>query len=290
MSTNEHIYLPDILACLPEIFYAHARDSKIYHILDQYSKSTVLNSNLTDPENGFIDFGTFGNINFPFTKMGNITSLDLFGLDELIIFAFYAVNRKKYKNVADIGANIGLHSIMMSRCGWHVQAYEPDPFHASLLRRNLELNNIKDEVTVIESAVSDQVGTLEFVRVLGNTTSSHLAGAKDNAYGELERFPVQVEAISNIFTHVDFIKMDVEGQEAKIICATSSKDWVKTDMMLEVGSSQNASLIFDHLGSMQINMFSQKRNWNIVKTLDDMPHHYTEGSLFVSSKTSMPWG
>ena len=61
----------------------------------------------------------------------------------IIIFSYYWTNRKRYKNVADIGANIGLHSILMSRCGWQVTAYEPDPIHCDLIKRNLDLNNVK---------------------------------------------------------------------------------------------------------------------------------------------------
>ena len=45
-----------------------------------------------------------------YVPMGRIDSLHLFGLDtELVIFAFYQHNKSRYRNVLDIGANIGLH-------------------------------------------------------------------------------------------------------------------------------------------------------------------------------------
>src|SRR4051794_14324562 len=80
-------------------------------------------------ERGAVDFGPFGPLSMPYTKMGAIDSLDLFGLDELIIFAFYHANRTRYRSALDIGANLGLHSLVMSKCGFNVTAFEPDPWH-----------------------------------------------------------------------------------------------------------------------------------------------------------------
>ena len=176
----------------------------------------------------------------------------------------------------------------MSRCGWQVNAYEPDPIHANLLRRNLNLNSI-ERVNVFEDAISDKPGTLEFVRVLGNTTGSHLAGAKLNPYGQLERFPVNVLPIDGVMLNADFVKLDAEGQEKTILLGTNAKQWETTDMMLEVGSPENALAIFKHMTALGVNLFSQKNNWSPVTILDDMPTSYKEGSLFISTKLKMPW-
>ena len=142
------------------------------------------------PERVERDFGPFGRISLPYTKMGAIDSVDLFGLDELIIFSFYRANRGRYKRVLDIGANLGLHSMIMSRCGFQVRALEPDPWHYGLLKENLAANGASS-VEPIQAAVSTADGEAQFVRVLGNTTGSHLAGSKDS-YGEKETFAVSI--------------------------------------------------------------------------------------------------
>src|SRR5512139_1537748 len=85
-------------------------------------------------------FGYFGYLEFPYVKMGRIDSLDLFGVTELIIMAFYWENRYRYKRVLDIGANLGLHSILMDKLGWEVKAYEPDFQHYGYLLGNLQRN------------------------------------------------------------------------------------------------------------------------------------------------------
>jgi FkbM family methyltransferase len=277
-----------IINCLPEIFQLHSRNTKIYELLSAVASDLIKESVLSEEGHLPIDTGVFGKIVFPYTKMGAIDSLDLFGLDELIIFSYYWTNRMRYRNVADIGANIGLHSLLMSRCGWQVNAYEPDPVHCDLIKRNLNLNNV-NSVTLFEAAVSDKAGSFEFTRVKGNTTGSHLTGSKKTPYGELDKFRVDVEAIFDIMNRVDFIKLDVEGHEAVIIKSTNTKDWEGVDMMLEVGSPENAEDIFKHLNEIRVNCFSQKNGWKRVSSIADMPIGYREGSLFISTKDVMNW-
>ena len=280
--------LGEIIELLPALAAQHARTSSIYQALDQISQALVAKSRFASELNEAVTLGSYGPVVFPFVKMGSISTLELFGLDELIIFAFYWNNRNRYRNAADIGANLGLHSILMAKCGWDVTAFEPDPFHAKRLSSNLQLNSIT-KVKLAEAAVSDKTGTLEFVRVLGNTTSSHLAGAKNNAYGLLEKFPVKVESIAAIMPTVDFVKMDAEGQEKIIILGTTSEHWRNTDMILEVGSEQNAFAIYQHLQKIGVRAFAQKLGWAEVISLEDMPTNYKQGSLFITQKSQMFW-
>jgi FkbM family methyltransferase len=233
------------------------------------------------------EFGRFGNVCFPYNRMGAIDSLDLFGLDELIILLFYWSNRALYRRTVDIGANLGLHTIIMSRCGFHVTSFEPDPVHFELLRRNTALNNVND-VELRRAAVSSSAGKSMFVRVLGNTTGSHLAGAK-NSYGEREEFEVTVEAAAPLFASADLVKLDAEGQEREIVLSTGANDWNGTDAMMEVGSEANARAIFDHLSTLGVNMFVQQKGWKLAERAEDIPTSHRQGSLFASRRPRMPW-
>jgi FkbM family methyltransferase len=146
---------------------------------------------------GQMNFGPFGSLQLGYHRMGAIDSVDLFGIDELLVFAYYYANRNRYRKTLDLGANLGLHSIIMSRCGYEVTAFEPDPIHQEWLLTNLASNNITN-VKLERAAVSDRDGEAEFVRVVGNTTGSHLAGAKASPYGELNRFAVKVRDIPSM--------------------------------------------------------------------------------------------
>jgi FkbM family methyltransferase len=206
----------------------------------------------------------------------------------LIIFSFYWANRTKYRKVLDLGANIGLHSILLNKCGYEVSCYEPDPVHFEILQKNLALNNILN-VEMHNAAISTSAGEMEFVRVMGNTTGSHLAGSKSAPYGELKRFPVQVEPFQSLITAADLVKMDIEGHEKEVLLSTQRKDWKDTDALVEIENQENAIAVYNHFTRIGISLFAQKINWKLVRHVDDMPRGYREGTLFISCKEKMPW-
>lgn len=276
-----------IFLALPTVKSKHAPGTKLYSLLKQIARNQV-EELFAGQDSNPREFKPFGDLVFPYHKMGAIDSLNLFDIDELIIFGFYWANRESYKKVADIGANIGLHSILLSKCGFMVRCFEPDPETFKVLQRNLILNNCKS-VSPFNAAVSSKPGEMEFIRVLGNITGSHLAGSKANPYGGMERFPVKVEGIGEVIEWADFIKLDAEGHEKEIILATTRNQWLKTDAMIEVENKDNAVVLFEHFMGLGINMFAQKLNWQKAERIEDIPAGYREGSLFVSAKDEMPW-
>jgi FkbM family methyltransferase len=233
------------------------------------------------------NFGPFNALSMPFTKMGAIDSLDLFGLDELIIFAFYHANRARYRQVLDIGANLGLHSLIMSKCGFKVVAFEPDPWHYEKLTANLA-GNQASSVESHRAAVSTTDGEAQFVRVLGNTTGSHLAGAKES-YGDREYLTVPVRAAQPLLANADFAKIDAEGHEKNILLAVTPEIMSRLDIMVEIGSEANAAAIFEHFDRLKVGMFPQKIGWSRARKVGDLPTSHRDGSLFISVKAAMPW-
>lgn len=279
-------YIEELSTCPGE----HSRSTRFYGDLAARLEIQVAEGRRQNPDRILLSLGVLGHISTPCYSFGSgpIDAFNLIGIDELIIFAFYIRNRARYHAVADIGANVGLHTIVMSRCGWEVTSYEPDPLHLELMAAHLADNFVKQD-RVVPVAVSSSVGVRDFVRVLGNTTGSHLKGAKDSAYGLLEEFAVNVVPIGDVMKSAELVKMDVEGEEANIICATDLNDWRDTDMMLEVGNEKNAQLIFEHLSSIGVNSFSQKTGWKRVVSESELPVTYREGSLFISRRDAMPW-
>lgn len=280
--------IENLLLCLPTVRRQHAPSSRMHAFLKRIARQEIVRL-FAEPEETIRSFAPFGELVFPYHKMGAVDSLNLFDLDELIIFSFYWANRRTYRRVADIGANIGLHSILLGKCGFEVRAYEPDPLHFKLLTRNLRLNR-SDNVRTFNAAVSSRSGAMEFIRVLGNTTGSHLAGSKANPYGDLETFPVDVEAIAPVIGWADLIKLDAEGHEKEILLATGRDDWSSTDALVEVGSESNAAAIYEHFAKLKIALFAQKKAWRRVRNVRDMPTSYREGTLFITAKSEMPWG
>ncbi len=230
-----------------------------------------------------------GFVPFSYVEMGAINTLDLFGLDELILFSFYWRNRDRYRQVVDVGANIGLHSVILGRLGFSVTSYEPDPHHVAILRGHLSSANVMNEVTVNEAAVGADNGRATFVRVLGNTTGSHVAGAKDNPYGDLEKFDVAVVSARQALRGADLVKMDVEGLEADLLNSLTPADLQSVDILCEVGSQANAQAIWSQFVHTPMRLFSQKLGWAEAQCVEDLPESHRDGSLFITSSQEMPW-
>lgn len=279
------IYFQALIENLPRFKEQHNVDAPMYQLTKRITRAQIEAFYSTHPNR--INFAQFGSIYFPYCSLGAVDTLNFFDIDELIIFSFYWANRKRYKNVLDLGANIGLHSVILNRCGYNVKSYEPDPFHFKELKKHLKENECDSETFNV--AVSTCRGVTEFVRVLGNTTGSHLKGAKQNPYGKLDYISVELVPFTEIIQDVDLIKMDIEGHEKEVILSTNRDHWKNLDMLVEVGNETNAKEIFKYLSALGINMFSQKIGWNKVNDIRDIPSSYKEGTLFISMKNAMPW-
>ena len=267
----------------------HSPESLFYKKLKKIIEKKIIYYYQNYKKQKKLKLGRIGTIKFPFFKMGNINSSHLFGIDELIIFCFYHINKKNYLKSLDLGANIGLHSLIMTKNKMKVTCYEPDSFHIKQMIKNFKLNNCDKKIIIKKKAVSNYDGKVKFLRILGNTTGNHIEGSKKKVYGKIEKKIVNCENFKNLIQGNDFIKIDVEGVEAKLICSTNSKHWINTDAILEIGSFTNATKIFNHCKKIRLNIFSQKRNWKKAKKLSDLPKTYKEGSVFLTFKNKMNW-
>lgn len=208
--------------------------------------------------------------------MGAVTVDDLFEAREQEVFDFYARHRGRYRRALDLGANVGVHTMQMVRLGWEVRAYEPDPVHFRALLDHCIANEALPD-WAMRQAVSDRYGRETFVRVLGNTTASHLKGSRAH-HGPVEEFEVEVVDVRPLFEWADFAKVDVEGHEARLL--TAVRPDVRCEFMVEIGSLAAAEAIFGHFHGARP-MWSQAGGWRRVERLGDVPMHYRQGMLFI---------
>jgi FkbM family methyltransferase len=214
-------------------------------------------------------------IRFPYASLGNIDTLHcLLDSNELGIFEFYQRHAGRYSRVLDIGANRGLHSIMMARCGWSVRAFEPDDEHFKALCEN----TAGLDVAPLCAAVSTITARASFVRVLGNTTGNHLEGCKA-PYGTIQNLMVPTVDCRPLFEWADFAKIDVEGHEAALLETVGPH--VRCEFMVEVGSPGNARAIYSHFYGKRA-LYAQRSGWGRVSSYSDMPKHHTEGNLYIA--------
>lgn len=220
------------------------------------------------------------NIKFPYISFGNRSSLDLVSLDELLILKFYYAKRKLYKNVCDIGCNIGLHSLVMAKIGYKVISFEPDPVHFKKAKNIFKLNKVNN-IKIYNSAVSDFSGKTEMTRILKNTTGNFISNNK-KSYGPTKKIKVKVINSKTLASRFDLIKIDAEGSEYKIIKSFSNTNFSKTDFIMEISTNENRKKIWKLIKKLKLKVFSQKNSWKKIKKINDLPSSHLEGSIFIS--------
>lgn len=215
-------------------------------------------------------------LQIPLHRMGKVTSDDLFEDREQALFDFYERNAGRYRRALDVGANVGIHAILMARAGWEVRAYEPDPDHAERLRQNIASHGVR--VTCIEAALAVGHGSSTFVRVRDNGTANHLAGAREY-FGAAEKIRVITHGCGPVFEWADLAKVDVEGCEADLLeCVTRA---MRCDFLAEIGSAENARRIYGHFRGWRKLWRQSGASWAPVNSAADMPANYKDGTLFI---------
>lgn len=123
--------------------------------------------------------------------------------------------------VLDIGSWSGVLTLYAAKTAKEVHALDPDPVCFSELNRNVELNPaVADKIKTYQTAISAQKETVRLsARETYGASSSSILERKRDAENSLELETISLGDFlekENI-QKVDFIKMDVEGAEFKIL-------------------------------------------------------------------------
>jgi FkbM family methyltransferase len=118
--------------------------------------------------------------------------------------------------IVDIGANVGLYSLLLARlagASGQVFAFEPEPSLFQALRSNSQRNSITT-VTPLNFALGDRTESTTLYRSAFNTGDNRLGGLGwVGRRIDVEMIPLD-EALPT--TPVDFVKMDVQGYEMEV--------------------------------------------------------------------------
>lgn len=108
----------------------------------------------------------------------------------------------------DVGANLGIWSLLAAQRGVRIVAFEPVPQMAARLRQHIAANHA-DNVDVRQLALGAEPGSLPFFALSdGNTGASSLAPQSGGA-----EIRVDVVTLDSVVDRADFLKVDVEGAE-----------------------------------------------------------------------------
>ncbi len=189
-------------------------------------------------------------------------------------YDFYSVTEKisilKKNNplIIDIGSNVGqfLFAVKEHKPEAKVVCFEPDPTIYSILKQNSK--NYKN-VETINCALGEKSGNLSFYRNLDfSEWSSFLEGVNGDNY---ETITVEVKKPDNIldkYSHIDLIKIDVEGMELSVLKGMSA-------------ALKNTEYVLIEL-SINRNIADSKETFELLLKSGFTPYHY--GRIFSAGK------
>lgn len=137
--------------------------------------------------------------------------------DEFEIIHKVLAQVKKGDIFFDIGSCLGLYAIHAGMLGSNVYAFEPDPGNRKRLKKNIRLNKLRKNITVLDWAVTDHTGSVDLFTdgINGNSPSLKEVGARGSVTVKANSIDNAVELRE--IPSPDLIKIDVEGAEILVI-------------------------------------------------------------------------
>lgn len=164
---------------------------------------------------------------------------------------------KPHWSVADIGANIGVHTLALASLAHQgtVLSIEPVPFVYRMLCANLALNAITN-VVPLQAAAGFPPRTLR----VGAIDYTH-----EDTYGGFPMGPaeggppVAVLPLDSVLQKVDFIKVDVEGMELEVLKGAQQLiDRFRPVLYVEANPGPTQAPLLEHLHNQGYDLWWHK--------------------------------
>lgn len=158
------------------------------------------------------------------------------------MLTFLRENFNKQRNIVDIGANIGNHSLFFAKymeCE-KVISFEPICKNIELFKMNLE--KYRNKCVLYETALSNEEG----LKVMYNTDEKSYGGfslnKEDKSFEIIRDF--RVEKLDNYdLTNITLMKIDVENHEKEVL--EGAKETIKKNKPIIV--LENSYYYFSHI-------------------------------------------
>jgi len=154
----------------------------------------------------------------------------------------------------DIGANIGSYVIYAGlKKNMKVVAFEPSPFNIEFLSRNIWLNNLESQVTVVPNPLSSDVAQAKLLMKSiewGNSGSTFGENYAENGQPIEVEFEYQTigfsmdQALTWLgLAQPDYIKLDVDGIEGLILSGGKTVLSKVKSLLVEVPEFESGQLL-----------------------------------------------
>ncbi|PCJ82523.1 MAG: hypothetical protein COA49_00200 [Bacteroidetes bacterium] len=225
---------------LPQITYKLIYQQHINYIIRNinYRLRSIFSNLVQIPPSGKITINSdSGKFQMLTNQTSHISSLLFWnGYKKFEYSEIFEELSKKVDSFLDIGSNIGYYALLAAKANPTIKilAFEPALGPKFYLKNNIELNGFGDNITAIDIALSNQIGTIDFYEVENQKYTYlqyNLAGEGNTGTKKTSRNFVKKTvktttldqfADTNIVTGIDLIKLDTEGTEIDIIRSGAS--------------------------------------------------------------------
>ena len=138
-------------------------------------------------------------------------------------------NDKNDLRILDIGGNIGLFALFVYPKAAKIVSVEPTPYHIEIYKDMINKLGY-DKISIVEGAAADEKGKMSFFINVTNPTMNSLNFVNEMGYDK----QIEVNTYSMLdlieiagYDEVDFVKLDIEGGEERVLYSDSFKKAAK---------------------------------------------------------------
>lgn len=173
------------------------------------------------------------------------------------------------KNISiDIGANIGNHSVFLSKFFNKVYSFEPNPIAYDVLSVNSKYLAVNKNIIPYNMGLSDKSGKLPFTIVPNNIGGSRIKSLDDAKRSNDKIIYVDVETADKIDSiqkeKIELIKIDVEGHEINAL--KGARKLIQSNkpvILFEAGAkeSDKSFEVIEYLSSLKYKFYTIKQRF-----------------------------
>ena len=228
--------------------------------------------------------------------------LQMNGFWEMDVTELLAKLIKPGMNVVDAGANYGYFSFLMAELvkpKGHVYSIEANPFMCDLINKSIKVNGYKNNIKVINQAISDHDNGLESFSFSHNSPMNGALTVNKSQKALEKKIHKRLDIITNTLdamilntSTIDLIKIDIEGSEDKFWFGSQMlrKNNPQLVMILEFNRSryENTDLFISDIFSSGYSVWSIKTNGINKLNKKELSHTPTHRhTMLLISKTDI---
>lgn len=239
----------------------------------------------------------------PNDPIGTSSELLIFNSHEPVSTKIISSKLKKGMTCLDIGANIGYYVLLESKCigsQGKIIAIEPSPINFECLKKNLTSLNIEN-VQAYNIAAGEKDGITNFLiyEGAGNSCMVIPNGEKPKWPGDIITVPIRrIDSFleEEGITKIDFLRMDVEGYEKRIIeglkdTIQKSKPIIYLELHQYIVGQDNTAKMLQELKNegYEITTYVPRDiDTPLIGTLRDVKHYKIDNILHMLKKNNLP--